>query len=201
MTLRKFSWLFLALLLCFVLLSAFAEEEIAPVEKYWFCLNCSSAGSGYACPHCGTVRGVWTCFGCGTENLSDTCRFCGKGKTESLHDQASCDEPLRAWPAVRYLADQGNGDALCALAGYYASGLMVEQDAETALDCYRKACDAGSAEAWLLLGKVYDRGELVERDEFTAMECFQKPPSSETRKRCGTSEPSGTKAPSSPVTA
>ena len=137
MILRKISCFFLALLLCFSCFSVFAEEETEPAAKYWLCLACSSAASGNACPCCGTVRGAWTCFSCGSGNLSDVCRSCGMGKEESLHKLAFCDEPLRAWPAVRYLADLGQGDALCALAGYYETGLMVELSAEAALDCYR----------------------------------------------------------------
>ena len=44
---------FLILLLCFPLLSAFAEEEAVPEEKYWYCLSCGSPASGDACPYCG----------------------------------------------------------------------------------------------------------------------------------------------------
>ena len=167
-----------ALLLLFIFLSipffsVAAENDISP-EDTWICLCCGSEATGVSCAICGSVKGVWICFACETRNLSGQCRSCGKVREESLQEQAFCSDLLRAFPAVRFLADQGQGDALCALAGYYEKGLLLPQDRESVLSCCLQACEAGYGPAYLLMGQIYDRGELVERDEYAAMEYFMK---------------------------
>ena len=105
--------LLLAAILCILPLSAPAEEEA--VSSASICMACGSEMDGDACPFCGRVRGVWTCFNCGADNLSAYCRVCEKNRNDSLLDQAFCGDPLRAWPAVRLLAEAGDGEALCLL--------------------------------------------------------------------------------------
>ena len=164
--------LLLAAILCILPLSAPAEEEA--VSSASICMACGSEMDGDACPFCGRVRGVWTCFNCGADNLSAYCRVCEKNRNDSLLDQAFCGDPLRAWPAVRLLAEAGDGEALCLLAEYYKTGLFVPQDADAVVRCYRRASKAGYDRAYLFLGKLYDEGELVEQDKFTAAEYFQQ---------------------------
>ena len=107
-----------AFILCFLLCIpclCVCEEEATVTAVMWTCLGCGSDSSGDICSFCGMPKDVWTCQGCGSRNLSDTCRFCGKTREDSLHEQIDSSELLQAWPAVRYLSNQGDGAALCAL--------------------------------------------------------------------------------------
>ena len=171
MILKRWACLVLAFLLSCMLLPALAEEEAVPTE-IWICLGCGSEADGDACPCCGTVRDVWTCFMCGERNISSECSVCMKSRDESLSEQAACGDPLRAFPAVRYLAALNRPEALCELARYYETGLLLPRDPEAVIACYEKACETCYGPAFLYLGKVYDRGDLVEQDEFKAMEYF-----------------------------
>ena len=164
--------LLLAAMLCILPLSSLAE--VNTVSSTPICLACGSETEGELCPFCGRVRGVWTCFHCGADNLSNICRVCDKSRNDSLLEQAFCGDPLRAWPAVRKLAEDGDGEALCLLAEYYKKGLYVAKDPDAVIDCYRRACSAGYNQACLLLGKLYDEGDVVPQDKFTAAEYFQQ---------------------------
>ena len=95
-----------------------SAEEI-PAANTWICTVCGAENSGGECPRCSCVRDAWICFGCDEKNLTGTCRSCGLAKEESLRQQASCGNPLKVFPAVRYLAREGDPDALCELAEFY----------------------------------------------------------------------------------
>ena len=138
---RKLLICLLTLLLLCPLFTAALGESALPDEK-WICLCCGSETSGTACSVCHAVHGVWICYGCGTRNFSVSCSSCGKSRDDSLQEQAFCGDPLRAWPAVRYLASLRHGDALCALAAYYESGFMLGKNNDAALACCMIAADS-----------------------------------------------------------
>ena len=78
--------------------------------------------------------------------------------------QAADSRPFTAYPAVRLLAASGDPDALFRLGRYYEKGIIVEQNSDQALSCFRDAGAAGSVSAWIYLGRLYDAGVLVTRD-------------------------------------
>ncbi len=160
-------FLMLLLLLCPLSFSGSAEYFS------WICLLCGAENQDSVCHTCGKIQGVWRCESCGTENLSESCHSCGLSLSESLKTQAAGKNALSAFPAVRFLARQGDVDALLALGTYYEKGLMLPQDYDLALACYQQAADQDYAPAWIRLGNVYDQGILVNRDYFTAMKMYQ----------------------------
>ena len=141
---------------------------------HWICLECGCEGTGSLCEICGKPAGAWICSSCSTENLADSCRSCGLTMTESLTRQAASGNLLTAYPAVCFLAGQGQPDALVSLGHYYELGLFVPKNTAMALSCLQLAANADYAPAWVELGRVYDKGDLVTRDYYKSMECYQK---------------------------
>ena len=114
---KQWVCLLLAVLMLCPLFPASAED--ASTEGAWLCLYCGSANIGDSCSYCGVIRDVWICSSCGTRNLFDSCRSCGLGREDSLRARAFGEEPLRAYPALSFLAARGEPDAMCAQAAYY----------------------------------------------------------------------------------
>ena len=169
---KQWICLLLALLLLCPLYGVSAEG--AEEGSTWICLVCGTEAESISCPCCAAVRDVWICSGCGTRNLSAACRSCGRDRADSLRSQAFSGDPLKAFPALRYLAGEGENDAKCALADYYLKGMLIPQDTEAAIALYREAGEAGYGPALLQLGKLYDSGGLVQQDLYQAMEYFQQ---------------------------
>ena len=162
----------LSLLFSLLLLCSFSLAEEA--ADTWICLSCGCDARGDVCEVCGEYQGAWICTGCGTRNLSAACRQCGKSREESLSEQASDPRPFAAYPAVRFLAASGDPASLLRLGRYYEKGIVVEQNTDQAVSCFRSAGEAGNPDAWIYLGRLYDAGVLVSRDYAEAMDCYQK---------------------------
>ena len=164
----------LALFLSLLLFCSAALADKKSGGDTWICLNCGQEVSGETCPVCGTLQGAWICVECGTRNLSAVCMNCDRTRDVSVAKQAADARPVAAFPSVRWLAASGDAASLFRLGQYYEKGIVVGQDKEKALSCFRNAAEAGHIPAWIYLGRLYDSGTLVGQDYALAMDCYQR---------------------------
>ena len=158
-------------LLIILLIPSACADLINSVQR--ICLVCGSPADTTECLACGSPKECWICNDCLTKNMSDACMNCGKTRQDSLAAQAADPRAMSAWPAVSYLAAEGDPVNLLRLGTYYQRGIVVEKDIDQALTLFRKAGEAGYAPAWLYLGKMYDGGIDVAVDLASALDYYQ----------------------------
>lgn len=75
---------------------------------------------------------------------------------------------------MRQAGEGGNGSAWAFLGYQYQTGEGVGQNAEKAVECYKKSAELKCGLGLYNLGSAYDNGLGVSRDKETAFEYFQK---------------------------
>ena len=174
----------LSLLLALLMLFSMSAVALAEGEP-WICSNGHENPSvNQFCGKCGEAKPEeeepWICSN-GHENPSNNtfCTTCGEKRPVDIGEQLwkepfENEEYETALPLVQEAADQGDVEAIAALALYEIYGYVAEPDYEKGLDLARQAADAGNARGMFLVGRCYDRGNSVIQDYKKAAEWYQK---------------------------
>lgn len=83
------------------------------------------------------------------------------------------DEAALKLTAVRAAAESGNLESQRAPANYFIEGIGVPQDANSAIEWYKKAAQAGDVIAMRQIGVMYDKGRGVPVDYVEAVKWYK----------------------------
>ena len=174
---------FLSSLLAVILVFSVSMPAFAATET-WMCSNGhENPEDNLFCGKCGEAKPEepkpWICSN-GHENIPENV-FCTKcGEMREIPGEQLWKEPFEneeyanALPMVQKAANQGDVEAIAALAQYEIYGYVGDKDYKKGLELAQQAADAGNANGMYLVAYCCENGKGTSKDYDKAIEWYTK---------------------------